>query len=120
MTTTHRRLRQKLLDRQRYLCVACGHFLGDIDDDDLAVHEVIIKRGDLPGDKRVFHEYNCVAAHNQNPLCDMPHLFHGNTKKYDELCISYLVSHYGVEPIAEWIEGLGMKAISSRVRRVYG
>ena len=109
-----RELKVFIIARQHGLCAICGRSLGS----DAVMHEAIVKRGDLPGDRRVFSEYNCVAVHGSHPKCTLPHNPYGNTKEYDRICASYLLWHYGPMKIAKWIEGLNLKTIHPRVRRI--
>jgi hypothetical protein len=76
---------------------------------DAVVHEAIIKRGDLPDDKRVFDEHNCVAVHT---LC------HHNTKTVDRKAMQYLISTYGIEEVHLWICSLHMKVLPGRASEI--
>lgn len=102
-------LRDKLCNRQEIrgvaICPVCLHGMYG----DSAIHHAIIKRGDLPNDTRIDHEYNCVAIHN---MC------HENKRSVDERCGAYLVSHYGAKAIADWIDGLGLDYIPARAMRI--
>jgi 5-methylcytosine-specific restriction endonuclease McrA len=86
-------------------CVICRHGLYQ----DADIHEPIVKRSDLPGDPRIEVEFNSVALHRR---C------HQNTKEVDDACAAYLISHYGVAPIAKFVLWLGMETLSPRTRRI--
>ena len=94
-------LRQLCVDRQDNRCVICGEGMYG----DAAIHEAIVKRGDLPADPRVFDEHNCVAIHNG---C------HENTRQVDMICVGYLARYYGIGKITEWILSLDMKVLPGR------
>lgn len=104
------RLRYHCIKRQHGLCIICGHGV----EDDAAVHEAIVKRSDLPKDPRIFEPWNCVAVHNSNPKCRLPHERYGNTETYDSICRLYLVQEYGVDYLAECIKALEMKQAPTR------
>ena len=98
-------LRARLVARQENICIVCGCGMYG----DAAVHEAIIKRGDLPDDPRVFDEYNCVAIHNK---C------HENTKAVDRKAMQYLIFTYGIEAIFWWICALNMKVLPGRAMEI--
>ncbi|NIP54055.1 MAG: hypothetical protein GWN76_03965 [candidate division Zixibacteria bacterium] len=107
------RFEQQIVERQDGLCI-CGYSLaGNVD-----IHEAIIKRGDLPGDKRVRCEYNCVAVHHTMPCILGGHIEYGNTKAYDKACINYLLWYYGCDKIVSWIESLGMIVLPGRAMEI--
>ena len=103
------RLRGILVRRQMVrgvsLCPVCLRGLyGDAE-----IHEAIIKRGDLPNDTRIFAPINCVVVHKQ---C------HANTRLVDERAKAYLLSHYGLQQMAEWILSLGLKSPPGRASAI--
>ena len=98
-----------IIERQGGLCI-CGHnLIGNSD-----IHEVIIKRGDLPKDNRVFHELNCVAVHHTVPCGLGGHIERGNTKEFDRACMRYLLHKYGRDRIMRWIISLDIKSLPVR------
>ncbi len=102
-------LRRILCDRQRVsdveLCVVCRRGMyGDSE-----IHEAIVKRGDLPSDPRIFAEVNCVVLH---------HKCHENTAAIDAVCAAYLISHYGISLVVEYLEWLGMEVLPGRAREI--
>lgn len=98
-------LRAKLVERQDGICVICGHGMYG----DAAVHEAIVKRGDLPGDSQVFDERNCIAIHNR---C------HKNTRAVDCAAMEYLIGSYGIDAIFDWICSLDMTILPGRAREI--
>lgn len=102
-------LRALCVYRQKDICVVCGHGMYG----DSAVHEAIIKRGDLPGDPRVFNPVNCVALHHTTGC-------HENTEKVDVACARYLIEFYGAEVVSGFINSLGMRKIPGRARAALG
>lgn len=105
LLTERDELRIICVRRQDNICVICGHGMYG----DAAVHEAVVKRGDLPGDPRVFNPVNCVAIHNG---C------HENTKEVDDICARYLVRTYGIHLLADFIRSLNMKEPPGRARDI--
>lgn len=101
--------RDKLCRRQAVngvpLCAVCARGMYG----DAAVHEAIVKRGDLPADERIMAEVNCVVIHQ---AC------HENTRKVDDACIAYLKSHYGIHLIVEFLRWIGFDALPVRAQRI--
>ena len=98
-------LRDICVQRQENVCVVCGHGMYG----DAQVHEAIIKRSDLPGDTRVFSPINCVALHAK---C------HENTKNVDDVCMLYLIGHYGITLVMGFILSLNMKKLPGRAQAI--
>jgi len=74
--------------------------------DDCVMHEVFIKRGNLPIKMqiRIMHKYNCALAH------DWPcHYRWGNTGTFKNRCANQLFRLYGRDAIVAWVESLGLK-----------
>jgi len=87
------------------LCAVCAKgTYGDLD-----IDESIIKRSDLPGDNRIFVPINCCGIHR---AC------HENTRQKDDATRAYLVSHYGIQVVADWLESLGMVRYPGRVQSI--
>lgn len=107
MKSTRKSILDDCLERQGGLCVVCGYYCKGFAD----LHESIIKRGDLPNDKRIFDEHNCVAVHHGSPC-------HENTKEKDRICIQYLIDHYGIDAIVDWIKSLEMVAEPGRAQEI--
>lgn len=99
------RLRELLVKRQDDICIMCGYGMYG----DSAVHEAIIKRGDLPGEERIFVQPNCVCLHQK---C------HRNTKEADKVCLQYLIETYTLPVLADWIRSLEMEELPARAREV--
>jgi hypothetical protein len=98
-------LRDVCVTAQYNICVVCGKGLyGDAE-----VHEAVVKRGDLPGDKRVFAPVNCCALHKS---C------HENTKEVDEACADFLVFRYGLFLVQKYLIELKMKVYPARAREI--
>ena len=103
LMTDRDELRRTCVLRQDDICVVCGHGMYG----DAAVHEAIVKRGDLPGDPRAFNPVNCVAIHNG---C------HENTREVDGKCSRYLIRHYGLKVVVDFILSLNMRQNPGRAR----
>jgi hypothetical protein len=77
------------------------------------LHEVIIKRNDLPKSQQtiIFDEHNCVAVHHGGKC-------HRNTKENDKICIEYLLAEYGLEAIQWWIASLRLRTLPGRAGEI--
>jgi hypothetical protein len=86
------------------ICPYCGATIER--PDDAVMHEVFIKRSDLPIKMQhlIMHEYNCVLAHHWP--C---HSRWGNTDEFKRKCADQLFRLYGRDAIVAWVGGLGLK-----------
>lgn len=100
-------LRDVCVSVQNGLCAVCGRGMHG----DSEVHEAVVKRGDLPGDKRVFAPINCCALHS---AC------HKNTKSVDKACADWLVNWYGLSLLKLYLSELNMKIYPSRALDILG
>lgn len=91
-------------EKARPICPYCGKSIER--PDDAVMHEVFIKRSDLPVRMqiRIMHKYNCILAHNWP--C---HYRYGNTDGFKRKCAAQLFRLYGRDTIVIWAESLGLK-----------
>ena len=88
----------------RPICPYCGNPIER--PDDAVMHEVFIKRSDLPvkAQIRIMHKYNCILAHHWP--C---HYSWGNTGTFKLRCTIQLFRLYGRDTIVAWVESLNLK-----------
>ena len=106
------RLRYHIVERQDGLCM-CGHTL-----DNMAIHEVLITKGDLPKDKRVRNPINVVGVHNDMPCGLGGHIHEGHTDKYQMVCYQYLLREYDWKSITAWILSLNLKSLPRLAKEI--